>query len=216
MSTDLLVVNEIFTSIQGESTRAGLPCTFVRLTGCSLRCTWCDTAYAFHEGKPMGLDAILAEVVSLGARHVTVTGGEPLIQAGARHLIGRLCDLGYDVQVETSGAVSTAGLDSRARVILDVKAPGSGESSRNDWSNLERLRATDEIKIVLLDREDYEFARETVRARRLPGGVPVLLSPVHGALDPARLAAWILEDRLPVRLQLQIHKYLWGSDARGV
>lgn len=211
-----LVVNEIFTSIQGESTRAGEPCTFVRLTGCDLRCTWCDTAYAFHEGRPMAIGDVVEEVRRRGSKLVTVTGGEPLLQEGVRGLMADLLDAGFQVQLETSGAVSTAGLDPRVRVILDVKAPGSGEASRNDWSNLEHLKPGDEVKLVILHREDYEFAREVVQGGRIPSGIPVLFSPVHGALDPARLAGWILEDGLDVRVQLQLHKYIWGSDARGV
>lgn len=216
MNDAALVVNEIFTSIQGESTRAGLPCTFVRLTACSLRCTYCDTPYAFYEGRRRPLDEIVEEVARRGVPFVTVTGGEPLLQDGAYELVRRLLDRGLDVQVETSGAVSTERVDPRARIILDVKTPGSGEEAAMDWANLARVRPVDEVKLVLVDRSDYEWARALIRAGRVPRGVPVLLSPAHGALDPKALAAWILEDGLPVRLQVQLHKYIWGADARGV
>jgi 7-carboxy-7-deazaguanine synthase len=213
---ETLVVNEIFTSIQGESGRAGLPSTFVRLTGCHLRCTYCDTEYAFHEGETRGVEEVAAEVERRAVPFVTVTGGEPLLQEAVHPLIRMLLDKGYDVQVETSGAVDTGALDPRARVILDVKAPGSGEQDRMVWSNLERLRSGDEIKFVLTDRRDYEFARDLIGSGRLPEEVPVLLSPAHGTLDPKSLAAWMLEDRLQARLQLQLHKYIWGPGERGV
>lgn len=211
-----VTVNEIFTSIQGESTRAGIPCTFVRLTGCNLRCTYCDTSYAFHEGHPRSVEEITAEVESRGVRFVTITGGEPLLQEGAGTLVRILLERGFEVQVETSGAVDTGQIDPRACVILDVKTPGSGESRRISRKAMERLRPADEVKFVLVDRKDYEFARDMIASGQLPRGIPILLSPAHGALDPAHLAAWMLEDRLPARLQLQIHKYIWGRDARGV
>jgi 7-carboxy-7-deazaguanine synthase len=211
-----LVINEIFTSIQGESTRAGLPCTFVRLTACNLRCTYCDTAYAFHEGRAREIGDVVSEVERRGVKLVTVTGGEPLLQDGVHEMIGALLDRGFDVQVETSGSVSTGKLDPRARVILDVKSPGSGEAAAMDWENLRRARDRDEVKLVLVDRADYEWARGLLREGRVPAGVPVLLSPAHGTLDPKDLAAWMLEDGLHARLQIQIHKYIWGSDARGV
>ncbi len=216
--TASVVVNEIFTSIQGETTRVGLPCTFVRLTGCNLRCAYCDTDYAFHEGHAKGAEEVAAEVRRRGVRFVTVTGGEPLLQDGVYDLIRILLDGGHDVQVETSGSVPTAGLDPRARVILDVKTPGSLMDGAMVWENLQRVRARegDEVKFVLVDRTDYEFARDLIGSGRVPPGVPVLLSPAHGTLDPKDLASWILEDRLPVRLQIQIHKYIWGSDARGL
>lgn len=215
MSRDL-IVNEIFTSIQGESTRAGEPCTFVRLTGCHLRCVYCDTAYAFHQGRPMSVEAVAEEVSGRGVRFVTVTGGEPLLQESAPALIGLLLDRGFEVQVETSGAVDTAGVDPRARIILDVKTPGSGEEGRMIWSSLERLRPADEVKFVLVDRADYDYAKGIIAGGRVPSGVPVLMSPAHGSMSPAELAGWILEDKVPARLHLQIHKYIWGSDARGV
>ncbi len=211
-----VTVNEIFTSIQGESTRAGLPCTFVRLTGCNLRCTYCDTSYAFHEGHPRSVEEIAAEVERRGVRFVTVTGGEPLLQEGVGPLVRTLIERGFQVQVETSGTLDTGSIDLRARVILDVKTPGSGHSRRINRRAIERLRPTDEVKFVLVDREDYEFARDMIASGRFPRETPVLLSPAHGILEPAQLAAWMLEDRLPARLHLQIHKYIWGRDARGV
>jgi 7-carboxy-7-deazaguanine synthase len=211
-----VVVNEIFTSIQGESTLAGRPCTFVRLTGCNLRCSYCDTTYAFHEGHSKEIGTIAEEVERRGVPFVTVTGGEPLLQEDVHALIRTLLDRGYEIQVESSGAVETGGLDPRARVILDIKTPGSGEAPKMKWSTVERLRPGDEAKFVLVDRADYEFARDMIQASRIPAGVTVLFSPAHGKMEPRDLAAWILEDRLVVRLQLQIHKYIWGSDAGGI
>ena len=211
-----LIVNEIFTSIQGESTAAGRPCTFVRLTGCNLRCSYCDTTYAFHEGHSMTVEAIADDVARRQTGFVTITGGEPLIQHGCGELIRRLLNDGFEVQVETSGAVDTKDVDPRARIILDVKTPGSGESSKTNWSAVERLTPRDEAKFVIVDRADYEFARELILAGRLPQQVPVLLSPEHESMNPQKLAEWILEDGLSARLQLQIHKYIWGKEARGV
>ncbi len=209
-------VNEIFQSIQGESTRAGLPCTFVRLTGCDLRCVYCDTAYAFHEGTRMTCTEVIAEVERLGCRFVTVTGGEPLLQEEVFGLMERLAEAGYDVQVETSGAAGIERVDRRVRIILDIKTPGSAMGHAMDWENLSRLKPGDEVKLVLMGRGDYEWARDTLAARPIPAGIPVLLSPVHGVLDPRDLAAWMQSDRLDARLQLQIHKYIWGPDVRGV
>lgn len=220
--TDFLRVTEIFHSIQGESTWAGLPCTFVRLTGCPLRCVWCDTAYAFEGGERMRLDAIVARVQAIGTPLVELTGGEPLAHRGAFELARRLLDAGYTVLVETSGAVRVDPLDARAHKIMDLKCPGSGESERNLWSNLEYLGPGDELKFVLADRADYEWAREVVRARGLDERVrtgalrAILFSPVWNALDLQHLAAWILEDHLPVRYQIQLHKLIWGAAARGV
>jgi len=211
-----VTVNEIFTSIQGESTRAGEPCTFVRLTGCNLRCTYCDTAYAFHEGDEKPIEEVVADVARRGVRFVTITGGEPLAQEGMHDLTRRLLDSGHDVQIETGGSLATDGIDPRARVILDIKTPGSRMENAMQWENLARVRRGDEVKLVLVDRADYEFARDVIRSGRVPAGTVVLLSPAHGSLDPKDLARWILEDRLSARLQLQIHKYVWGSDARGV
>jgi 7-carboxy-7-deazaguanine synthase len=212
----LLTVNEVFFSIQGEGTRAGRPCVFVRLTGCPLRCVWCDTAYAFHEGTRRPEDVLLAEIERWPARLVCLTGGEPLAQPAAFPFVAQLLDRGWEVTVETSGHVSTDRLDRRAVVILDVKTPGSGENARMDWSNLDRLEPKDEAKFVIDGRADYEWSRDVVRERRLAERCTVLFSAVHGQLDPGRLARWILEDGLPVRLQLQLHKYLWPDSTRGV
>jgi len=210
-------VNEIFLSIQGESTWAGLPCVFVRLTGCNLRCTWCDTAYAFYEGHQMSVADVVAKVDSLGCGLVEITGGEPLLQPGVHPLIATLLERSYEVMIETSGERDISTLDSRVIRIVDLKCPGSGESARNLWSNLEHLAARDEVKFVLCDRRDYEWARDAILTHRLNDRVnAVLLSPVFGQLEPADLAAWILDDRLPVRMQLQMHKHIWSPTARGV
>ncbi len=208
-------INEIFYSIQGESTRAGYPCTFVRLSGCDLRCVYCDTAYAFHEGREATCEAVIGEVLRLGCRYVTITGGEPLEQPEVHTLIARLADGGHEVQIETSGAVDIAPVDPRARIILDLKTPGSGMMDRMRWDNLEKIRAGDEVKIVLMDREDYVWARDLLRGGRVPPGTPVLLSPAHGVLSPVDLAGWMKQDRVAARLHLQIHKYIWG-ERRGV
>ena len=209
-----LRVTEIFASLQGESSRVGLPTVFVRLPGCPLRCTWCDTAYAFTGGNTRTLDDILAEVAGHGLRHVCVTGGEPLAQKACITLLTALCDAGHDVSLETSGALDIAGVDARVARIVDLKAPGSGELARNRYENVPLLRAHDEIKIVLANVTDYDWAREQIAEHRLAERCSVLLSPVAGALEPATLAAWIMRDRLPVRFQLQLHKILW-NDARG-
>jgi 7-carboxy-7-deazaguanine synthase len=206
-----LKISEIFYSVQGEASRAGLPTVFVRLTGCPLRCVWCDTEYAFTGGQDMPLAAILAAVAAHGVKPVCVTGGEPLAQKNCLPLLGALCDAGYDVSLETSGALDIAAVDSRVSRIVDLKAPGSGESARNRWQNLELLSARDELKFVLKDRADYEWARAAVIERNLAARVPLLFSPVPDALEPKELAEWILADRLPVRLQLQLHKLLWGN-----
>jgi len=219
---DFLRVTEIFHSIQGESTWAGQPCTFIRLSGCPLRCTWCDTAYAFHGGERLSLDDILRRVAAPDTPLVEVTGGEPLIHPNAFRLVQRLLDAGFTVLVETSGAVDVAGLDPRAHRIMDVKCPGSGESERNLWSNLQHLTGNDEVKFVIADRADYEWAREVVRehglGERVRAGTlkEVLFSPVWGRVEFRDLAGWILEDRLPVRFQLQLHKLVWGADVPGV
>jgi 7-carboxy-7-deazaguanine synthase len=210
-----LRVNEIFYSLQGESTRAGRPCVLVRLTGCHLRCGWCDTAYAFYEGEWLAREEVLCRVAAFGCPLVELTGGEPLLQPGALPLLVELCDAGYEVLLETSGAVDIAGVDPRVRRIVDVKCPGSGEVERNHWGNLDLLRDTDELKLVLADEADYLWARDLVLGRELFRRCPVHFSPVAGTLEPATLAEWILRDRLPVRLQLQLHKLLWGT-ARGV
>jgi 7-carboxy-7-deazaguanine synthase len=212
--TDLsatLRVTEIFHSLQGESTRAGLPTVFVRLTGCPLRCTWCDTDYAFAGGETMSLGAVLVEVAKHGARHVCVTGGEPLAQKACLPLLVALCDAGYSVSLETSGALDISAVDPRVSRIMDLKAPASGEADRNRWENLARLDAGDEIKIVLADEADYAWAKSVLAARRLDAICPVLFSPVAGKLEPRQLAEWVLRDKLPVRVQLQLHKIIWGA-----
>lgn len=209
-----LRMTEIFGSIQGETTRSGLPTVFVRLTGCPLRCSWCDTEYAFHGGTLRTLDGILDEVASHGLRHVCVTGGEPLAQKPCLDLLVALCDAGYSVSLETSGALDISEVDPRVSRIMDLKAPGSGEVARNRLENLSALRKTDEIKFVLADRADYDWAKARIEEYALTDRCEVLLSPVEGRLDPAQLAEWIVADRLPVRFQLQLHKILW-QDARG-
>lgn len=209
-----LRITEIFASVQGESSRVGLPTVFVRLTGCPLRCTWCDTAYAFTGGSTRTLDDILAEVARHGLRHVCVTGGEPLAQKGCLALLTALCDAGYDVSLETSGALDIAEVDARVARIVDLKTPGSGEVDKNRYENIPLLRASDEVKIVLADAADYDWARAQIATHGLDRRCSVLLSPVAGALDPAELAEWVVRDRLPVRFQLQLHKILW-NDARG-
>ncbi|MBI4161700.1 MAG: radical SAM protein [Acidobacteria bacterium] len=211
-----LRVNEIFFSLQGESTYAGFPCAFIRLTGCDQRCRWCDTEYAFHAGRDLTVDEVLAAVDRFGTRLVEVTGGEPLLQPAVFPLVRRLRGRGYRVLVETGGSRDISGLDPGAVVVLDLKCPASGMSDRVRWENLAHLRRKDQVKFVVADRRDYEWAREVIRTHRLPAGCPVLFSPVHGELPPATLAAWILEDRLPARLQLQLHKLLWGAETRGV
>lgn len=217
-----LRITEIFHSIQGESTWAGLPCTFVRLTGCPLRCVWCDTEYAFHGGERMTLAEIVAEVGRHPTRLVEVTGGEPLAHPGAFPLTDRLLDEGYAVLVETSGAFDVSDLDERVHKIMDLKCPGSGEAERNRWENLEHLTGRDEVKFVIRDRRDYEWARDAIRERGLDERVAagelraLLASPVWGAMDMEELAGWILEDGLPVRFQTQLHKHIWGAERKGV
>ncbi len=217
-----LRITEIFHSIQGESTWVGLPCTFVRLTGCPLRCAWCDTAYAFHGGTRMTLAEIVERVDAMGTALVEVTGGEPLAHPNAFPLVRLLLDGGYTVLVETSGAFDVAPLDPRAHKIMDLKCPGSGESARNLWDNLGHLTSGDEVKFVVKDRADYEWTRDTIRSRGLDRRVAagsiraLLVSPVWGEIDLEALAGWILEDHLPVRLQVQLHKLVWGAERTGV
>jgi len=213
----MLTVTEIFHSIQGESSFAGMPCVFVRLTGCDLRCAWCDTPYAFTEGRKMSVADVLAAVDETGCPLVEITGGEPLLQDDVYPLMEALVARGRTVLLETGGHLSLARVPGAVIKIVDVKCPASGESARTHWPNLDALGPRDEVKFVVQDRADYEFARGTVRERRLDqrcGGV--LCSPVHGVLEPRDLAGWILEDRLPVRLQLQVHKYIWDAKTRGV
>jgi 7-carboxy-7-deazaguanine synthase len=228
MSASTLRVNEIFVSIQGESTWSGRPCVFVRLTGCHLRCTYCDTEYAFKEGTARTVDGLVREVLAHGCTLVEITGGEPLLQPGVHDLIGALCDADLTVLIETSGACDISTCDPRAIRIVDLKTPGSGEADRNDWRNIEHLTERDEVKFVLTDRADYEWAREVIGRNELTRRCrAVLLSPVfeqapgdeiEGAagLAPRELAEWILQDGLDVRFQMQLHKFIWDPQTRGV
>lgn len=211
-----LLINEIFFSIQGESTYAGRPCVFVRLAVCDLRCAWCDTEYAFYEGTRMDLDEILVQANRFPASLVEVTGGEPLLQKNVHGLIRRLLDAGKEVLIETGGHIDIAPVDSRAVLIYDIKCPDSGMSDRNRWTNLELLRPQDEVKFVLASRRDYDWARTVLEDHGLTDSRTVIFSPVWGALEPSRLADWVLSDGLPVRVQVQLHKVLWGPSARGV
>jgi 7-carboxy-7-deazaguanine synthase len=211
-----LKIHEIFHSIQGESTFAGRPCVFVRLTGCQMRCVWCDTAYAFYEGGWMTLDGVVERVRSFGCPLVEITGGEPLLQPNVHLLMTRLCDEGFELLLETGGGLDIAGVDPRVRRIVDVKCPASGESANNRWENLADLRPGDELKFVVAGRDDYDWAKQVIAERGLAGRYPIHLSPVWGAVDLPALAGWIVEDRLPVRLSLQLHKQIWGTEARGV
>lgn len=213
----MLTVNEIFHSIQGESTHAGRPCVFVRLTACDLRCSWCDTPYAFHEGQKMSVDDVVGQVRAWGCDVVEITGGEPLLQKDVYPLMQRLLDEGRTVMLETGGHLSVDRVPEAVIRVIDVKCPGSGESDKNHWPNLDRLRTTDEIKFVITDRADYEYARGVVATHQLASRcAAVHFSPVHGVQHPRELAEWILADRLAVRLQLQAHKYIWDPSTRGV
>jgi 7-carboxy-7-deazaguanine synthase len=220
--TDFLRVTEIFHSIQGESTWAGYPCTFIRLTGCPLRCVWCDTEYSFHGGEKMTLDALVAKSHEIGTKLVEITGGEPLIHRNAFVLAERLLNDGFTVLVETSGAVDVSPLDPRAHKIMDLKCPGSGEVDKNVWSNLEHLTARDEIKFVIKDRADYEWARDVIREHKLDEKKAkgqlreILFSPVWDSVDFQQMADWIISDHLPVRYQIQLHKVIWGANVHGV
>ncbi|MGH8520017.1 MAG: 7-carboxy-7-deazaguanine synthase QueE [Gammaproteobacteria bacterium] len=204
-----LRVTEIFLSLQGESSRVGLPTVFVRLTGCPLRCHYCDTAYAFHGGTRLPFNTILERVTEYHARYVTVTGGEPLAQPGCPALLQRLCDLGYRVSLETSGALDIRSVDKRVMKVMDLKTPGSGEAGKNDYQNIQYLTATDEVKFVIRDRIDYDWAKEIMQRFSFP--CEILFSPSSGEIDPAQMAEWILEDQLPVRFQIQLHKVVWGD-----
>jgi len=206
-----LKIHEIFYSLQGESSRVGLPTVFVRLTGCPMRCVYCDTAYAFSGGSNIEIGDILTRVADYGTKYVTVTGGEPLAQKGCLVLLRELCDAGYSVSLETGGAIDISPVDKRVSVILDVKTPDSGEVANNVWSNLNHLKQTDEVKFVLCSRADYDWAKEILNKHHIAEKCPVLFSPVYSQINPADLAAWVLEDKLPVRMQVQLHKILWGE-----
>ena len=212
----MLTVNEIFKSIQGESSFTGLPCIFIRLTGCNLRCTWCDTEYAFYEGKPKSVQDIMNAIEPLGVSLVEITGGEPLLQDEVYDLMNALLEKNFQVLVETGGGVSVEKVPERVIKILDVKCPGSGEASKNLWDNLDHLNPADEVKFVLADRADYEWSREVLDRTHIHNKVKVLFSPVYDKLDLKELAAWVLEDNLRVRMQTQLHKVIWGKDAIGV
>lgn len=213
----MLTITEIFHSIQGESTHAGRPCVFVRLTACDLRCSWCDTVYAFTEGRKMSLEDVLADVASRGENLVEITGGEPLLQKDVYPLMQALLDRGHEVLLETGGHVPLTQVPAGVKKIVDVKCPGSGEADRNHWDNLAAVGPDDEIKFVIEDRGDYDYARRVTAEHDLPRRVrAVHFSPVHGVLEPRVLAEWVLADRLPVRVQLQLHKYIWSPSTRGV
>lgn len=215
-TSERLKIHEIFYSIQGESTLAGRPCVLVRLTGCQMRCTWCDTEYAFYEGQWMTRQQILDQVAEYGCPLVELTGGEPLLQPAALPLMRDLADAGYQVLLETGGGVDISPVDPRVHRILDVKCPGSGEAENNHWPNLDCLGPRDEVKFVLADEADYRWARDLVRQHALTDRCPVHFSPVHGEVDLQQLAEWILRDRLAVRYQLQMHKFIWSPETRGV
>ena len=208
-----LRITEIFLSLQGESRSVGLPTVFVRLTGCPLRCQYCDTAYAFHGGEPMSIDAVMQRVAEYGVRHVTVTGGEPLAQKACLTLLSQLCDAGYEVSLETSGAIAVDEVDRRVSKVMDFKTPGSGEAAKNRFANVEHLTAHDQVKFVICDRADYEWSKQVTTEQRLTERCEVLFSPSAQQLPARELADWIVADRLPVRFQIQLHKYLWGDEA---
>ena len=208
---------EIFASIQGETSFTGLPTTFIRLAACNLRCSWCDTTYSFDRGTSWLVSDIIARVKELGPRHICVTGGEPLLQKNVHELMRILCDTGYILSIETGGSLSTVDIDPRVRIILDVKCPHSEMSEKNYWANLPRLRSQDEVKFVIMNREDYQYAKDICNKYRLYEAVDnVLFSPVFGQLEPRDLVEWVLEDRLPIRLNLQIHKFIWDPLTKGV
>ena len=213
---DTLVINEIFHSIQGESSHAGLPCVFVRLTACNLRCTWCDTTYAFHEGTPMEVNDVIAKALEYNCPLIEITGGEPLLQPAVIPFMTRLCDLGKKVLLETSGSVDVSRVDPRVVKIMDLKCPGSGECAKNLYKNIRCLDKKDEVKFVIADRADYDWAKRTLAEHQLPGVCAVLFSPVWGKLPLKTLAEWILADKLLVRMQTQWHKHIWEPESRGV
>ncbi|MBL1319978.1 MAG: 7-carboxy-7-deazaguanine synthase QueE [Methylophaga sp.] len=205
-------ITEIFYSLQGETRTVGLPTVFVRLTGCPLRCGYCDTEYAFHGGEKRNISDIVAEVQNYNPRYVTVTGGEPLAQQSCHELLSALCDLDYEVSLETSGAMDLSSVDPRVVTVMDLKTPASGEESKNKYNNIQHLKANDQLKFVICDRNDYDWACQKLTEYDLPTRCEILFSPIHGELKPADLADWIIEDNLPVRMQIQIHKYLWGDE----
>jgi 7-carboxy-7-deazaguanine synthase len=211
VKNQILKINEIFYSLQGESSRIGLPTTFVRLTGCPMRCTYCDTAYAFHEGKNLSFDEIIDEIKHFDTNFITVTGGEPLAQRSCYAFLDQLCDIGYDVSLETGGALSIKDVHEKVKIILDIKTPGSGESENNHWDNLLLIKPTDEIKIVITDQNDYKWAKKVIQEKGLYLNSDILFSPSFGDLEPSELAGWILKDNLKVRMQLQLHKIIWGE-----
>jgi 7-carboxy-7-deazaguanine synthase len=212
----MLKVNEVFFSIQGEGDRSGWPCIFIRLSFCNLRCSWCDSEYTFYEGEDQSIEEVLDSISGYPCKLVEVTGGEPLVQEDCLPLLKALCDAGYEVMLETSGSLDIAPVDPRVRRIMDLKCPGSGMVSRNRMENLKELRDTDELKFVIQDRLDYEWAKDLILTEQLPDRCPILFSPVWDRVEFAELAEWILDDGLPVRLQLQIHKFIWDPMARGV
>ena len=207
----ILKINEIFYSLQGESSRIGLPTTFIRLTGCPMRCNYCDTAYAFHEGKNLSFDEIIDEIKHFDTNFITVTGGEPLAQRSCYAFLDQLCDIGYDVSLETGGALSIKDVHEKVKIILDIKTPGSGESENNNWDNLLLIKPTDEIKIVITDQNDYKWAKKVIQEKGLYLNSDILFSPSFGDLEPSELAGWILKDNLKVRMQLQLHKIICGE-----
>ncbi|MEO8167861.1 MAG: 7-carboxy-7-deazaguanine synthase QueE [bacterium] len=211
-----LTINEIFHSIQGESSYMGLPCVFVRLTGCNLRCSWCDTEYAFYEGSNMQLNEIVSEVEKYGCKLVEITGGEPLAQEAVLLLMTMLCDLNYEVLLETSGSISIGEVDDRVRRVVDFKCPGSGMEKRNLWENVSHLKSTDEVKFVIGNREDFDWAVEMIHHHNIDRRCPILMSPVFSSLEPIDLANWILESKINMRFQLQMHKFIWEPETRGV
>jgi len=212
----MIKINEIYLSVQGESSRSGLPCIFVRLTGCNLRCVWCDTAYAFHEGKTQSIDQTLKDVKKFKINLVEITGGEPLIQEGVYPLMEALLENGYKVMLETGGSLSLGKVPRDVIKILDLKCPGSEEHKKNNLDNLKLLAPHDEVKFVILDRRDYEWSRDLIKKHKINETAPILFSPVYGKLELKEMVKWILEDRLPVRLQTQLHKVIWSKETKGV
>lgn len=212
----MLKINEIYYSIQGESTRAGLPCVFVRLTYCNLRCTYCDTEYAFYEGKDFNIDEIIAEIERFGCKLVEITGGEPLVQHESLELMRRLCEKGFNVMLETGGSLPIKDIDARVKIIMDLKCPSSGMVKKNLYQNIGYLKSFDEVKFVIGSREDYEWTKDIIQKYNLTGKCTVLFSVVFGMLQPVRLVEWMLEDKLDVRFQLQLHKFVWEPNIKGV